>query len=253
MAKELQALNISRLTNLEAGQLIKSNLKDIGSIAAGEITDVALKNSIISLGNKEADYDKALVQVQKNDETAKLVKADEKRDLSIAAFNAAIHLGTLSDVPAEVLAATSLHTLLKTYINLPKLNYEAESNGMDNLGKDLVNVKYAPYVALLVIGKYVTRMQTDNDALKTLYSGRTVGIANTEVFNAKELRKDLQSIYGKFTTYVLSMAENIDTAQYNDVLAIINAGRKQYADLLAIREGKAAAEKAKVLTPSPTK
>ncbi len=243
MAKALTELNLNHLSNLEAGQLIKSNLKDIGTVPAGEITDVIIKNFIISLGNKEVDYDKALVQVQKNDETAKLEVSDAKRDLSIAAFTTAIHLGKLSDVPAEVEAAISLHTLFKTYDNLAKLNYEAESNGIDNIGKDLVNTKYAPLVTLLGIGKYVIRLQTDNDKFKTLYSGRTVGIANTEVYNAKQLRKDLQLIYGKFTTYLLTMAENVDTPQYNDVLALVNAGRKQYADLLAIREGKAAAAK----------
>ena len=133
MAKALTELNLNHLSNLEAGQLIKSNLKDIGTVPAGEITDVIIKNFIISLGNKEVDYDKALVQVQKNDETAKLEVSDAKRDLSIAAFATAIHLGKLSDVPAEVEAAISLHTLFKTYDNLAKLNYEAESNGIDNM------------------------------------------------------------------------------------------------------------------------
>ena len=249
MTKELQALNIGRLTNLEAGQLVKRNLTDIGTVTAGEITDTILSGFVTSLGNKELDYDKALVQVAKNDETVKLVAADEKRDLSVAALGAAIHLGTLSNLPAEEAAATSLDTLFKTYGKVQSLNYEAESNGIDNLGKDLVNVKYTPFVTLLGIGKYATRLQTDNDTFKTLYSGRTVGIATTEIFNTKQLRKDLILTYGKFTTYLLSMSENLDTAQFNDVLALVNAGRKQYADLLAIREGKAAAEKAKVTPP----
>ena len=243
MAKELETLNIGHLTNLEAGQLVKSHLKDIGSMPVGEITDVVLKNYLISLGTKEVNYDKGLVQVQKNDETAKLLVADKKRDVSIGALNAAIRLGSYSDVEAEVLAATSLHTLVHTYTNLQHLNYEAESNGIDNLEKDLANTKYAPFVTLLGMGKYVIRLQTDNDAFKTLYSGRTVGIATTEVYNMKALRKDLFLDYGNFTSYLLSMAENVNTPQYNDVLALVNAGRKQYADLLAIREGKAAAEK----------
>lgn len=245
MSKELQALTIGHLTNLEAGQVVKRNLTDIATLPSSEITDTIIKDYLISLTSKEVDYDKALVQVQKNDETAKLVIADEKRDVSVVALGVSIHLGRLSDVPAEVDAATSLHTLFNTYKNLQHLNYESESNGVDNLGKDLVNTKYAPFVTLLGIGKYVIRLQTDNDKFKTLYSGRTVGIANTEVFNAKQLRKDLQSIYVKFTSYLLSMAENVNTLQYNDVLDLVNAGRKQYADLLAIREGKLAAEKAK--------
>ena len=245
MAKELEALNIGHLTNLEAGQLVKSNLKDMGSITAGEIVDTVVKNFIISLGNKEVDYDKGLVQVQKNDETDKLIVADNKRDRSIGALNAAIHLGSYSDVETEVLAATSLHTLVSTYTNLQHLNYEAETNGIDNLEIDLANTKYAPFVTLLGIGKYVLRLKTDNEAFKTLYSGRTVGIANTVVYSMKTLRKDLFLVYGNFTSYILTMSENVNTPQYNDVLAVVNAGRKQYADMLAIREGKAAAEKAK--------
>lgn len=245
MTKALTDLNLNKLSNLEAGQVVKRNLADIATIPVGEITDTVMKNFIISLNTKEVEYDKALVQVQKNDETVKIEVADVKRDLSIAAFGASVHLGSLSDVSAERDAATSLNTLFYTYANLSKLNYEAESNGLDNFGKDLVNAKYAPFVALLGIGKYVVRMQTDNDFFKTLYGGRTEGIAHTEVYNAKQLRKDLLINYGKFTTYLLSMAENLDTAQFNDVLALVNAGRKQYADLLAIREGKAASEKAK--------
>ena len=246
MSKELQALSIGHLTNLEAGQVVKRNLTDIATVPVAEITDAILKAYLTSLATKEVNYDKALVQVQKNDETIKLVAADEKRDISVVALGAAIHLGRLSDVPAEVLAATSLHTLFKTYENLQHLNYEAESNGVDNIGKDLINIKYAPFVTLLGINKYVVRLQTDNDVFKALYSGRTVGIATTEVYSTKLLRNDLQLNYGKFTSYLLSMAINVDTPQYNDVLALVNAGRKKYADLLAIREGKLAAVKAKV-------
>ena len=245
MAKALTDLNLRKLSNLEAGQVVKRNLTDIGTVPSAEITDVVLKNYLTGLANKEVDYDKALVQVQKNDETDKLVTADEKRDTSVVALGLAIHLGKLSDVPAEEEAATSLQTLFVTYKNLQHLNYEAESNGIDNLGKDLVNAKYGPFVTLLGIGKYVIRLQSDNDKFKTLYGGRTVGKATTEVYNTKLLRKDLLLAYGNFTSYLLIMANNLDTAQYNDILALVNAGRKEYADLLAIREGKLAAAKAK--------
>ena len=58
MAKALTDLNLRKLSNLEAGQVVKRNLTDIGTVPSAEITDVVLKNYLTGLAKKEVDYEK---------------------------------------------------------------------------------------------------------------------------------------------------------------------------------------------------
>lgn len=237
MKYELEALRAAGLTNLEAGQLIKRHLSDIATLDKELIVDEPLTNYLDGLTTAEATYEKALVQVQMNEESKKIQVADINRDKSISVITSAISLHSKSDDAEEIEAARSLTILINTYKDLANLSYEAESMGLDRLVSDLESEAYKPKVDLLGMGRYVTRAKDANDAFKTLFGNRLVAEASTITYNAKLLRKELFAQYGEATQYIVSMANAHKTPQFLQVLALINEARKYYAGLLARRAG----------------
>jgi hypothetical protein len=235
MSLKLEPLNASVLTNMEFGQLMNRHISDLTTIAPAMLTDAPFNNYVQQITAKLATYNKALAQVQKNAETDKIAQSDTIRDKAISAFSASLKLYALSDDQAEVEASRVLSILLKTFKNLAKLNYEAESIGIDKLVSDLESVNYANKVTLLNIGRYVTRMKMANQNFKTLFSNRMVVEASAETYNLKALRKETLKLYSEFTAYVPAMANANNTPLFTSALALLNTARKYYADLVARR------------------
>lgn len=232
--KELQSLSLTRLTNLEFGQHTKSVQTGIATL--NNVTDEGFTNYLAQLATNIGHYDKAMIQVQKSDETEKIVQADLLRDKAVSALTRYVNVFELSENEDEVLAYKSLNTLLKTYKGIQTWNFEEESNGLDNLVADLNNEKYLPSVTLLNMTSYVSRVTTHNEDFKNLFAGRTQEVASKEVFDVKKLRKDLKTTYTDLADYVLSMSKSRNTPEFNNALDLINTVRKYYSDLLAKRK-----------------
>ena len=235
MTIKLEALRISDLTSMEAGQLMNRHLNDLSTIDQKLLTDAPYNDYVQQLTAKSATYQKALAQVRKNEETEKIALADAIRDKAVNAFSMSLKLYTLSDDPSEVEAGRTLTILFKAFKNLTRLNYEAESMGIDKLVSELEGTKYAGMVTLLNIGRYVTRMKETNQGFKTLFSNRIATEAATETYNLHAIRKEMSKQYSEFTAYVLAMAKAVDTPLFNTALALLNLARKYYAELLARR------------------
>jgi Family of unknown function (DUF6261) len=231
--KELHRLQLTALSNLEFGQHIKSVTTGINK---NTIADAILKNYLSKIAVEMASYDKAQLQIQKSDETAKIVASDHIRDIAISAFMRQLSVYELSEVETEVLAHTSLNNLLKTYKGIQTWNFEEQSNGVDKLIADLNNDKYLPSVSLLKMNDFVTRIVLKNESFKIIFAGRTQEVASKEVFDSKKLRASCKTIYNDMIVYVLSMAKAQDTPEFNTSLDLINAVRKYYSDLLAKRK-----------------
>lgn len=234
----LHKLNVARLTHLEAGQLIKSSIKDLETAAINPATDTHINSYVNQMVTDSAEFDKGLLQIKKNQETEEIARLDHFRDLSLSAFNRQLKVYELSINPVFVTAYKAVTIVVKKYKNLATLNYEAESNGIDNLIADFTSPAYAPHIATLNMGDFVASITATNDDFKLLFSKRTTDISFTEVFNIKLIRKAAFANYTNYTQYVLSLAR-VDTGDdyYKKILNIINQTRKYYSDLLAKREG----------------
>jgi len=234
MSLKLEPLNASVLTNMEFGQLMNRHTDDLATIAPAMLTDAPYNHYVRQITTKSATYQKSLAQVQKNEETDKIALFDDIRDKANKAFTRALNLYDLSDEPKEVEASKALRILLRTYKDLVKLNYEAESMGIDKLVSELESDKYAGYVVLLNIERYVTRMKVANDNFKALFGNRMVTGAMTETYNMKVVRKEMLKLYSDFTAYVLAMAKTEDAPPlFITALTLMNTARKYYADILA--------------------
>ena len=245
MTTKLEPLRTPGLTNIEFGQLINRHLNDLATIDETLRTNQPYEAYFLQLSNKSAIYQKGLALVQKNEETDKIVHADAARDKAIEAFLRALKVYEVSNEPDEVEAARVLGILFGNYKNLAKLNYEAESMGIDKLISELESPKYAEKIASLNIGKYVTRMKESNQIFKTIFGGRIVTEALSDNYDMKFIRKEMLTLYSEFVDYTLAMAKLPNTSPlFTTSLAQLNTARKYYSDMIALRKGvKEAKEK----------
>jgi Family of unknown function (DUF6261) len=242
--KELHSLSLTRLTQLEFGQHVKSITRGIGLLDTA--TDVDFKNYLSQLDLAVANFDKGLLQVQKCDETAKIVVADYNRDIAISTLFRYLSVFEWSEIETEVVAHDSLQTLMKAYKGIQSWNFEEESNGVDKLIADLNNAKYLPSVTLLKMNDFVTRVTKHNEAFKIVFAGRTQEVVFKEAFDMKKLRASTKTIYTDMSDYILSMAKAKNNDEFNKSLDVINTVRKYYSDLLAKRKPAKKGE-----TPAP--
>jgi hypothetical protein len=237
--KNLEPVNLARLTVLEFGQHIKSICTNINLLGNGFITDAILNDYLQALHTRMEGYDKAMLQITKSDETAKIVAADKQRDNALTALTRLLYVYELSENEAELQTYESLNTLFNTYKGIQKWNFEEESNGIDNLLTDLGDAKYKPHVELLKMQPWVARVAGTNAAFKTLFAARTQEASGKESFDVVAMRRDIKAVYEDTAGYVLSMAKAQNTDQYNKCLDVINTVRKYYHDLLAKRKNGA--------------
>lgn len=154
-------------------------------------------------------------------------------------------MGLLSDDENEINDAKRLQTLFKAYggTRMAYQIYEKESNSIDNFVADLESDKYSDDVFLLGMGRYVARLKADNKAFKDIFADRLKGEAGKVYIDSKLAWEKLSNSYEALAGYVLFNAKLKGAGEFTAVLDVMNATRKYYANLLAIREGKKKAGK----------
>lgn len=232
--KTLHEVSLSRMSNLEFGQHVKS--ARTGIIASSTITDAILQNYLTTTDTSSIAYDRAMVQVTKNDETVKITVADARRDLAVRAFLRYVTVFELSEDHGELDAFASINTLCKKYSDMINWNFEKETNGITNLVDELEEGKYIQHIAKIGAGAYVTRMKNANNDFKILFDGRSQERSEKEVFDMKKLKATLNTDYLGMTTYILAMSNATDDLQFSKALTALNVVRKYYADMLAQRK-----------------
>src|SRR6478752_2014010 len=115
MLKNLEKLNLKRLTVLELGQHIKTTWEGMSQLDEGLITDENLITYMDRTESQLGDYDRAMIQQSKSDETAKIIKADKERDNAVTAMFRMLKVHELSADPAKHEAFVSLNSLFNSY------------------------------------------------------------------------------------------------------------------------------------------
>ena len=250
--KELAPVNMTRLVHLEFGQFVKSSVKNLKLLGNGTlITDVTAVKYLNETDAKSIDFDKVLVRIMKNAETANIVLGDIRRDHAVTTAQRQLSVFEFTDDADEHTAFLNLTIVFNAYKGIQSWNFEMESNGIANLVAELLSEKYLSFTTLLGMVKYAQRMQTENDAFKTVFNSRTQEVIGEEVFDAKVLRKELKETYDRLANYVVTMAEARDNEEFNESLKALNTVRKYYADLLAKRKPATKDEPQAPIPPMP--
>jgi hypothetical protein len=240
----LHNLKATALFNLEAGQFVKSNITDLGTAGINLSTDPIIENYVSQMTTDSNSMDLALIQIRKQQETDALEVLDQNRDSSFVRLNMQLRVFQKSRIIAEVAAYNTLAIPFNTYKDIDDLNYEAESNAIDNFLVELEKPMYASAIATLNLGNLISLLYEDNKAFKILFSARSTNVAGTTVYDAKVIRKQMFATYNAYATYVLALTNATqgqpNHAYYKSIFDIVNNIRKYYSDALARREGSRA-------------
>jgi hypothetical protein len=242
--KNLHELRGASLTHTEAGQFIKRNLTDLATAKIDLEADIHIKKYVAQMQADSDQFDKALQQIKKKEETDVLAELDHERDISLKILNRQLKVFELSKSPAEIEAFKSLKIVFAKYKNITKMNYEAETNAINSLLQNLSEPDYATHVQTLNLANYVSRLRSDNNEFDVHFTNRSTETASITVYNAKAIRKTMIQNYSNYANYVLLISDSSDAPYYNGILDIINNDRKQYSDLLSKRQGNIMAAKA---------
>ena len=244
MEKKLVKLNLRLLKNPEAGELIKRLLADLATLPLMMPTDESYQKFITLLNECQLAYERCLHKVQSNPATQPVEDADEKRDRSLRAYCKMVGALRYAVDPADAEKARMMSLLLNAYKGIEKDNYESESQSIDKLLIDLQSAPYAGIVTQLKLTTYVAQISSTNQAFKQLFGSRITIDALKEVKNASLARQKMMAVYTQLVQYLQAMANISDSGYYDQLLSLINGGRKYYADMLAHRNGlKKIAEK----------
>jgi len=248
---KLYPFSISQLHYVETGQFIVRYLTDFTNSAIVSTTDAEFNTLHQAIITQSPVYNNALVQIKAKAESAMLLDRDDRRDKKIATIRRVVSVYEYSDIEAEQIAYKKLKIVLNSFAGLEQQNYEAESLGIANLVKELQSPTNAPYVQLFGLQKHIDNLVAANNDFTTLFDKRSTDTISTVVYDTKALRKQLIESYKNLADYVLVMAKTKkNTDYYTNILAVLNNGRQYFADLLAKREGNAAASNTPPATPA---
>jgi len=241
MALTLFPLSVSRLTYEEFAELPGRLKDDIDkNIDKAKLTDITLVDYLDEIYTKGTAFQKGLGKGGTNDFTIKILAGDQARDKAYSIFMKALGLAADSDDVAEVEAATSILNILEPFGNVQQKNYEAESAAIDSILKKLAEPKYEAHITKLGFSKYVTKIQTTNDAFQALFTNRVSDELSIPDFDLKLAKKELTVIYNDAMEYILAMAKskkNPNVDFFKQLLTVVNAGRKYFSDNYISRGG----------------
>lgn len=239
---KLYPISITHLHYDEFGQFIVRFLTDLKNAGIITTTDAEFDALVQAIITQSPIYNDALVQIKARAESALLAELDDKRDKKIVTIRRAVSVYEFSDVDTEKIAYKNLKILLNNFDGLEKLNFEAETLGIVNLVKELRTPANLPFVQVLFVEKHTNNLATANTNFSTTFDKRSTDAVSTVVFDTKALRTNLITSYTNLADYVLVMAKNKkNTDYYTNILTVLNNGRQYFADILAKREGVAAA------------
>lgn len=233
----LKKLNTSHLQYVESGQFIVRLLTDFGNSTLDASNDPEFNALFESLKLQSPTYSKALMQIKTRAESDELLRLDDVRDKKVATLRSAVNVFRYADEVAEKEAYALMLTIQSTYKNVEKMNFEAESLALDNYIAELRGRQFEDAVETLGIKSHINTLETANTNFKRLFSTRSTGITNTEVFDTKALRKEILGTYKELAEYVFVMAKRRKTPFFIESLNILNTSRSYYNDIIARRKG----------------
>jgi Family of unknown function (DUF6261) len=151
----------------------------------------------------------------------------------------AVSVYEYSDIEAQKTAYKLIKIVLKTYKDIEKANFGSESLGLDNLIKELRNDKHIGAVTTLKLGEHIDNIETANNIFKNTFATRSTGTISDKVYDTKILKDNILKTYKSLAEYISVIGKHKNDPFYTAALTALNYSRKYYADMIAIRVGKA--------------
>ena len=217
-----------KLGNIDFYEFMQSQIDRIRDLSATELTDDQLKAIIATILGLMNNLNKVLVRMRKSAITVEITAHDQVRDNSMRALDRSLKVHELATDEAILRAVAEIEAMLKPYGKVPTQMLEKETQSIDSIVEALESPRFAPMVALLGLGSYVTRLKNDNNSFKACYNERTTTYIEKDTSDTRELRNQIADQYSLLCDYVEVNTRLETKPEFAKVFTIIDTIRKQY-------------------------
>lgn len=189
-----------------------------------------------------AAYAEAIVVVSKSAITKQIDEADRERDDLFVGLTEHIRTAQRHYDPDRRVAAAALMPIVDTYAGTQIKPAADETSYLNNFMDDMRAEKYTAYRAALDIDGWLAQLQTANEKYVSLSEQRATDQSTNIVGNSKTTRKALDKAYSELVQVLNALCLVNGEEKYAGLFAYLNTRIKYYEDLVARREGTAAAK-----------
>nr|AGS53600.1 hemagglutinin protein HagC [uncultured bacterium contig00070] len=185
-----------------------------------------------------AREDEALKVIRKSGLTSKIQELDAARDDTYNGM-VEINTATLKHFSAEKReAAGELKILFDTYGDVAKKPLKDQTSAVYNILQDLRNNKYAPCVATVGLGEWITQLEALNRELEALTAERTSEAAGKTDIVLKEARAEVDRAYAAIVRRIHAHIEIEGSANYENFVRTLNINIAKTVAAIGKRRGK---------------
>jgi hypothetical protein len=191
-------------------------------------------------GIYKAAYDdevSALDIILKSELTVEIGQQDVVRDNTFRGFSDAVKSATKHFDPAKRKAAAKVGNVLNHYGNIASRTLDGETAAINDLIRELQIDANTSLVDLLGLTDWLTQLQMENDALKTLMQQRYAEVAARPTVRTKATRKATDAAFRAMLNMIDALVLINGEANYTAFIAELNAVSKRYRDVLAQQAG----------------
>ena len=192
-----------------------------------------------------AAADEALEIIRKSATTAQIADADVNRDGTFRGFSNAVksmldHFDTLKRD-----AAKRVQIVINTYGNMARRSYDDQTASTYNFLQEMTG-KYAADIALLGLGDWITQLDADNKEFDSLMKNRYDETSERTNLRLQPIRLETDRNY-RDTLDRLDALTLINGAipPHSTFINELNSRTLRYENILAQRQGRAAAKRNK--------
>jgi hypothetical protein len=196
----------------------------------------------IALYNKEDDV---LQKIMKSMLTDDIQASDaQKRDVTFRGLVNA-NKAALSHYDEEVRkAAKRLQIILDAYGNVARMRSNEETSAIYNLNQEL-REKHAPDVAAVGLNDWINKLEADNNEYAALVKSRNIELSQRSDLTMKDVRKEVDAAYRTIVERIEALMLIEGEEAYLPFVKRLNVTAEKYKNLVAQRQGAAAATKAR--------
>ena len=190
-----------------------------------------------------ADADEALEIIRKSATTEQLADSDTTRDGTLRGFNNAVKSALDHFDDLKRAAAVRLQIVIDTYGNMARKSYDEETASIYNFLHEMKG-KYSADINLLGLSDWVMRLDTENKAFDALMKNRYTEASQRTNLRLLPIRTEIDRIYRTVLDRMDAVTLlNGNVPPYVAFMNDLNARTTRYENILAQRQGRAAAKR----------
>ncbi|ERI81249.1 hypothetical protein HMPREF1981_03290 [Bacteroides pyogenes F0041] len=201
--------NLAKLSMNELAELVKQHLQAIDTceppldLSAFPIIEKYLK----TLRTRAGELKEALAAIPKDSVSESILLADRARDKALSVFRRKMQMFELTTDPNEEAAYKQLNEMWSKYETLAYMNFQVETEGINELVFNLTTSRFSSQVATLNLEPEVEQMRTDNENFKRVF-GQDPERSEAKIsYDARELYHTLIENYKRYREYLHTSLE----------------------------------------------